>query len=88
MTRVIANDPTRGDIKAIGVAVRTGNHGGTIHAAGYVQCRHCGGNVGSIARIATAIGVSSSTLSKWLKRETIRQDLATLVRSAFARIEE
>lgn len=83
MIRVVANDPTSRDIKTLGVASRPANQ-----HIGFIQCRHCGGNLGSLARIAAVIGVSSSTLSKWLKREAVRPDIAGRIRSAFWSIEE
>lgn len=88
MVRVISNDPTLADLKASAVAVRTGEHHGIYRQTGSVLCLTCGGYIGGLTKVAAAIGVSASTLNKWLKRETIRQDLADRIRSAFARIEE
>jgi hypothetical protein len=86
--RTIANHPTAKDLKELGVAVRTGERHGTLHTSGWVACGHCGGTLGSLDKIAIAIGVSGSTLSKWLKRGVVRDDLARTIRASFARIEE
>lgn len=56
--------------------------------AGGFTCHCCGGHTHSIADMAQVIGVSSSTLSRWLKREAVRQDVAERIRAAFLRVEE
>lgn len=87
--RTVANNPTAKDVKELGVAVRTRRlAGGVSHSTGSVVCRHCGGYIGGLSKVADVIGVSTSTLSKWLQRGNVREDLARRIRASFARVEE
>lgn len=80
---------TARDLQTRVVANRAGQHlGGPFFVTGMFTCPCCGGNVVNTAECARIIGVGAQTLSKWLRREPIRQELANKIRSAFLRVEE
>ena len=58
---------------------------GSVHS---IECSTCGGYTHSIADLAQVIGVSTGALSKFLRRETVRADIAALIRSSVLRVEE
>lgn len=86
-------EPTAPFLKEFGVAQRAGNRVGdpdgiTHYSSGSVECKTCGGYLGNINQIARAIGVSPGSFSKWLRRQSVRQDIAERIRASFARVGE
>lgn len=61
---------------------------GSIHSSGHVDCIHCGGYVGNTNEIGRVIGVAPGTLSKWLRRLPVRQEIASRIRASFFRVGE
>lgn len=55
---------------------------------GEVRCVTCHGPALGRGELAGILGISTSTLSKWLRREPIRQDIADKIRAAVKAVHE
>lgn len=55
---------------------------------GDIRCVTCHGPAVGRGEFAAAIGVSPSTLAKWLRKEPIRQDIADKIRAAVKAVHE
>lgn len=81
--------PTLAWLRENAVAERSGGRvNGDQFMSPTVNCKHCGGNVGSIAEISRIIDVPNGALSRWLRRLPIRPDMAEKIRGSFFRIGE
>lgn len=71
-------------LKAHGIAFRPGSQGdGTVVTGnGYIGCDSCGGYVVSKEEFANVVGVSPGVVSKWLRREPVRSDIAARMAGA------
>ena len=55
---------------------------------GELRCVTCHGPAVTKGDFANVVGVSPSTLSKWMRREPIRQDIADKLRNAVKAVHE
>lgn len=51
-------------------------------------CRCCGGYTHSMADMANLLGISPNTVSNWLHKRPIRQDIAELLRRSMYRTDD
>jgi len=80
-------------LKKHAIAIRKGDsrdeEGRLVHAMhGYVACETCGHSVLSTAEVAEIVGVGDASVSKWLKRESVRADIAAKLHASFKAVRE